>query len=205
MKDSYLVRRVILLAGPSGSGKSHLARESGLPVLALDDFYRGGDDAHLPRDPDLGIIDWDDPLAWNAEVAVEAITAICREGHADVPVYDIAHDHATSTQRFDAGSAQLFVAEGLFAAEIIAPCRERGLLADALLVHRRPWLNFVRRLFRDLAEHRKPPLTLKRRGRALLRAERAVVRRQITLGARPSSAAEVRRLLAQHSSLAVSS
>lgn len=32
--------RVVLLAGPSGSGKSHLAERSGLPVLRLDDFYK---------------------------------------------------------------------------------------------------------------------------------------------------------------------
>lgn len=201
MGDSFLVRRVILLAGPSGSGKSHLARESGLPVLALDDFYRDGDHPDMPRDPSLGIVDWDDPRAWDAEAAMAALVLIGRDGHADVPVYDIAHDRATSTRRFDVGAAPAFVAEGLFAAEIVDASRRHGILADALCVRRPAWLNFFRRLVRDLTEHRKPPLTLLRRGRALMRAERAVVRRQIALGARPCTAADVRRCLARYAGL----
>ena len=84
--------QIVLLAGPSGSGKTHLAAQSGLPVLELDDFYRSGDDPDLPRDPDLGIVDWDDPRAWDATGAVEAIEAICRTGSAQVPIYDIAQD-----------------------------------------------------------------------------------------------------------------
>lgn len=190
------MHRVVLLAGPSGSGKSHLARASGLPVLALDDFYRDGSDPGLPRQPGLGIVDWDDPRSWDAALAVETLAAICRDGRADVPVYDIAHDRATRSRRFDVGDAPVFVAEGLFAAEIVTACRNRGILADALALHRAPWKNFVRRLVRDLAEHRKPPLTLLRRGRALMRAERDVLGRQIALGARPVDARELRHTLA---------
>ena len=45
--------------------------------------------------------------------------------------------------------------------------------------------NFLRRLRRDLAEHRDPPLTLVRRGLTQLRAEPSVVARQMSLGCRP--------------------
>jgi len=43
-------------------------------------------------------------------------------------------------------------------------------------------VTFWRRLSRDLHEHRKPPLMLVRRGYALLRAQREVVRHAVALG-----------------------
>jgi uridine kinase len=188
--------RVVLLTGPSGSGKSHLAHSSGLPVLNLDEFYRDGDDPAMPRSAELGIIDWDDPRSWDAAAAVEALTEICACGATDVPVYDIAHDRRTGAQRFCTDGAPVFIAEGIFAAEIVAPCAERGILADAIVVRRKPWKNFTRRLVRDLAERRKPPLTLVRRGLGLMRHEREVVARQVALGARPFDAPGTARRLA---------
>lgn len=177
--------RLVLLAGPSGSGKSHLAEESGLPLLDLDHFYKNGDDPTLPRHPSLGIVDWDDPRSWDAEGALAALEQLCRAGVADVPVYDIAHDGRVGTRRFTLDGRPAFVGTGIFAAELVGPARERGLLLDAVVVHRSRVKNFLRRLSRDLREHRKPPLTLVRRGVTLLRAEPAVVVRQIGLGCRP--------------------
>lgn len=196
MEDTHRCR-VVLLAGPSGSGKSHHAVASGLPVLMLDDFYKNGDDPTLPRSEELGIVDWDDPRAWDAETAVDTLETVCRTGCADVPVYDIASDRATTTRRFSTGDAPAFVAEGLFAAEIVAATRARGILVDAIVLQRAAWTNFVRRLARDLKEHRKPPLTLLRRGRRLMREEKEVVRRQVALGARPLGAAGLRRALSR--------
>lgn len=186
------VPRVVLLAGPSGSGKSRLSTESGYPVVNLDDFYLDGDHPDMPRHPDLGIIDWDDPRAWDAQRASEALDELCRTGSAEVPVYDIGMDRATGSHRIEAANSPVVVAEGLFAGEIITACRERGILADALVVRRPAWMNFVRRMIRDLAEHRKPPLTLLRRGLALMRAEAGIVRRQVELGARAVDADGVR-------------
>ena len=179
------VARVVLLAGPSGSGKTHLAEESGLPLLDLDDFYKNGDDPTLPRHPTLGIVDWDDPRSWDAEAAVAAVGAICRDGSGDVPVYDISRDGRVGSRRFALNGATAFVGTGIFAAELVEPARSRGLLADAVVVKRSRVKNFLRRLRRDLAEHRKPPLTLLRRGVALFLAEPAVLRRQVQLGCRP--------------------
>jgi len=177
--------RVVLLAGPSGSGKTHLAARSGLPILDLDEFYKNGDDPSLPRHPTLGIVDWDDPSSWDAEAALAAITTICGEGRADVPVYDIARDGRVGTTAFEVGDAPAFVGTGIFAAELVTPLRARGLLADAVVVRRSRVKNFLRRLRRDLVEHRKPLWTLLRRGFGLLRTEPDVVARQVALGCRP--------------------
>jgi uridine kinase len=177
--------RLVLLAGPSGSGKTHLAEESGLPLLDLDDFYKDGADPTLPRHPTLGIVDWDDPLSWDRAGALAALEQVCAHGWADVPVYSIAADGRVGERRFEIGDAGAFVGTGIFAAELVGPARERGLLLDAIVVRRSRVKNFLRRLSRDLREHRKPPLTLVRRGLTLMRAEPGVVARQMSLGCRP--------------------
>jgi hypothetical protein len=46
-----LVTRLVLLAGPSGGGKSRLARLVGALPLRLDDFYRDADAPGLPCAP----------------------------------------------------------------------------------------------------------------------------------------------------------
>ncbi|KOX05687.1 ATP-binding protein [Micromonospora sp. NRRL B-16802] len=181
--------RVILLAGPSGSGKSYIARQTGLPVLCLDDFYKNGDDPTLPRRN--GQVDWDSPQSWDARTAVDTIARLAREGRADVPVYAIGADRRVATRAFEVDGSPLFVAEGIFAAEIVEECRRRGLLAGAYALRRPRGATFLRRLARDLAEQRKAPRVLLRRGVALLRAEPAVLRRQTGLGAEAARAREV--------------
>ncbi len=182
---SALLAQVVVMAGPSGSGKSHLAESSGLPVLELDHFYKDGDDPTAPRHHSLGIVDWDDIGSWNADKAIAALDELCRTGRTEIPVYDIAQDRAVGAEPFALNGAAAVIAEGIFSAELVAPLRERGLLADAIVVRRAAWKNFARRLQRDLRERRKPPATLVRRGFALMQAEEATVQRQIELGCRP--------------------
>ncbi|RKF28093.1 ATP-binding protein [Micromonospora globbae] len=181
--------RVILLAGPSGSGKSYIAQRTGLPVLCLDDFYKDGDDPTLPRRD--GQVDWESPLSWDAEAAVETIARLAQEGRAEVPVYAIGADRRVATRTFDIAGSPLFVAEGIFAADIVAECRRRGFLAGAYALRRPRGATFLRRLARDLSEQRKAPGVLLRRGVALLRSEPAVLRRQTGLGAEAARGREV--------------
>ncbi|MGW6271559.1 MULTISPECIES: uridine kinase family protein [unclassified Streptomyces] len=177
--------RVVLLAGPSGSGKSSFAVRSGLPVLCLDDFYKEGDDPTLPQVPGSTDIDWDSPASWDTEAALAAIDELCRTGRTRVPVYDIATSSRTGETTLDIERTPLFIAEGIFAADIVERCRAAGVLADAICLRGRPSTTFRRRLLRDLREGRKSVAFLLRRGWRLMRAERAIVARHTALGAHP--------------------
>ncbi|MFP8904846.1 uridine kinase family protein [Streptomyces atacamensis] len=181
--SSHDTARVILLTGPSGSGKSSLAARTGLPVLRLDDFYKEAGDPTLPRLAGGGPVDWDHPGSWDADAAVAAIAALCGSGRATVPVYDISTSARTGEDALDLRGARLFVAEGIFAAEIAARCLELGLLADALCLRGRPSTTFRRRLVRDVREGRKSLPVLVRRGWTLMRAEGSIVARHVALGA----------------------
>ena len=193
---------VIVLAGPSGAGKSRLAERIGLPVLRLDDFYKDGSDPTLPRitdGPNAGIADWDDPASWLLDDALAALESLCRDGKADVPIYEIAQDGRCGWQVLDLAGSRLFLAEGIFAQEVVPPLADRGLLAAAYCVTQHPVMTFWRRLTRDLREHRKPPLVLLRRGMALLRDQRRVVAHAEALGCRVATPEEayrrIRRLM----------
>ncbi|QJS14333.1 uridine kinase [Streptomyces argyrophyllae] len=175
----------MLLCGPSGSGKSLVAARSGLPVLRLDDFYKEGDDPTLPLVEGSSDIDWDHPESWDADVAVEAIARLCATGSTPVPVYDLSLSARTGEETLHIGRTPLFIAEGVFAAEIVERCRELGLLADALCLSRGPVTTFRRRFLRDLREGRKSVPFLLRRGWRLMRTERSIVARQVSLGAHP--------------------
>ena len=197
--------RIIVLAGPSGAGKSRLAERLGLPVLRLDDFYKSGGDPTLPRigsgaNPSRRLVprllrtsagvDWDHPDSWLPDDALVAIERLCGDGRAEVPVYDIAQDGRCGIQVLDLDGSRLFLAEGIFAQEVVPQCRDRGLLAAAYCVRQHPLVTFWRRLTRDLREHRKPPLVLVRRGLALMRDQRRVVAHAVDLGCEPVSPEE---------------
>lgn len=185
--------RVIVLAGPSGSGKSRLAARLGLPILRLDDFYKDGDDSTLPRidhGPNAGIVDWDHPDSWLPGDALATLRRLCADGAADVPIYEIAQDGRCGWRRLDLAGAPFVVAEGIFAQQVVAPLAAEGLLALAVCIRRPALTTFWLRLTRDLREHRKPPLVLVRRGLDLMRDQRRVVAEQVAAGCVPMSPAE---------------
>ena len=192
--------RVVVLAGPSGAGKSRLAERlhasHAWPIVRLDDFYRDEDDPSLPRSDELGIVDWDHPDSWNATAAVASLVELVDTGSTNTPVYDLSQSRAVDTTTVTAGPVDLVLAEGIFAAEIVADLRDAGVLHSAWCIHHRPFVTFVRRLARDLKERRKPPMVLVHRGLALMRAEPEVIRRQVALGAVSARATDVEAQLA---------
>lgn len=175
--------KAVVLTGPSGSGKSRLTKRSGLPVLPLDEFYFDDDVPDLPRR--FGIIDWDSPLSWNSAGALAAIEALCRTGSAEVPIYDIRKNAAVGARTLNIGDAPAFIAEGIFAGELVRPLQDAGLLAAAICLKRHRIVTFWFRLTRDIKERRKPIPTLIRRGWAHLREERSKTDHWVSQGCTP--------------------
>lgn len=176
--------RVIILTGPSGSGKTSLSTMVGLPSISLDHFYR---DDNEPGMPTLrpGVIDWDDPKSWNEQAAFAAVAQLCIEGRADVPIYDIPTNRRTGTRTVTLGQNKVFIAEGIFASELVPKLVEEGLMAEAICIARSPLRNAWYRLLRDLAEARKPVPVLLYRGAKLAREEPQKVLQWKRQGCRP--------------------
>jgi uridine kinase len=191
--------QAILVAGPSGAGKTRLAGRVGLPVLQLDDFYKEGGDPTLPRLP-TGEVDWDHPDSWSVADAARAVHQLCSTGVAEVPAYAISENARVGRRRLSLDGAAYFVAEGIFAAELAPGCLSDGSAALAVCVRRSRWVTFVLRLVRDLREHRKPPLFLVRRGLHLARREPDIVAALVEKGCEPMTPREaesrIRRLIA---------
>ncbi|HHW84192.1 MAG TPA: ATP-binding protein [Actinomycetales bacterium] len=188
--------RVVLLTGPSGSGKTWLARRVGLPVLNLDDFYFDHDHPGLPHRH--GIVDWDSPETWNSAAAMDAIVTLARTGATDVPIYDIPTSSRTGTTRLDLADSPIFVAEGIFAAELVEEARAEDVMADAICIVRPRATTFFYRLSRDLGEARKPPLTLIRRGLAHAREEPKKIAHDVELGCQPLTFSEAEQVVRAH-------
>jgi uridine kinase len=191
-------RRVILVTGPSGAGKSRLSERLGTahgwPVVRLDDFYREAHDPDLPRSP-IGIPDWDHADSWNAVAAVAALRELVDVGRVEVPRYDIGASAVTGRHVVHARVHDFVLAEGLFAGRLVAPLRAEGLLAEALCIRQNRYVTALRRFARDLAERRKPPHILVRRGYALLRDEPRVIAEAEAQGARCITPGEAERAL----------
>lgn len=193
--------KLVLLAGPSGSGKSRLVALAGCPQVNLDDFYRDEADPANPRTTttvgahEEPAVDWDDVGSWDADAAVAALVSLCTTGGAEVPEYDIATSRRTGSRRVELAGARTFVAEGLFAPDVVRACREAGLEMDALYLDRPRAQTLLFRFVRDVSEHRKPLPVLLRRGLALFRAEPAIRARALACGCRPVGMAEALRVV----------
>ena len=133
--------------------------------------------------------------AWT--LALDALERFCCDEDVVVPDYSFSANRSVGTKRISRDGQRVVVAEGIFAAELIAPLRAEGLLADALLVRQNRWVTFARRLVRDLRESRKSRWYLVTQGWAKAKAEPAIVAAQRAKGARPVSKPQARTILTE--------
>lgn len=175
-------RKVVLVAGASGSGKTSIVRRVGLPVIHLDDFYFDADHPALPRRH--GIVDWDSPATWDAGSALDCLLVACTTDRVEIPLYDIPTSRRTGTQALDLADAPAVLAEGIFAAEIAGRLATEGILADAIYLAQPRLVTAVRRFARDVGESRKPLPALVRRGVSLTRSEPTMMARWRECGLR---------------------
>jgi uridine kinase len=174
-------RRLVFVAGPSGSGKSRLVLRSGLPQVRLDDFYHDADHPGLPQT--LGIPDWDDPATWNGAAAVEALSELLATSRTHTPDYSIPESRKIGEKELVVPEdAPVVLAEGIFAIEALPLARAAGLEASGLYLDRPGALVAWYRLRRDLRQKRKSPWVLVRRGLALWRAQGALRRKALANG-----------------------
>lgn len=190
MYPSLVPRTLLLIAGPSGSGKSRLTRlatgSGRAAAISLDDFYRDVDAPDLPMTT-MGIPDWDDVATWDLGQAVEKVGELLHDGLAELPTYDISLSRRVGERIVDIDGADHVLAEGIFAIDMLAAARAAGISCEGWWLDRPRPANFARRLTRDLREHRKTPPVLLRRGAALYRAEPALRRAAIEAGFTPMS------------------
>lgn len=176
--------QVIILTGPSGSGKTSLSSRVGLPAIQLDNFYRDDDEPNLPRLRGE-VVDWDDPASWNKEEALAAVAQLCVEGETELPIYDIPTNSRTGSRAATVEGNRLFIAEGIFASELVPDLVKEGLMADAICIARSPLRNAWYRLLRDIAEARKPVPVLLYRGALLAKDEPKKIKSWTANGCRP--------------------
>lgn len=145
------------VAGGSGSGKTtiadHLAHELGLPgpaSLKLDSYYR--DRADLTFEQRVGI-NYDHPDAFDWELLLDHVDALCANRPVDVPVYDFSqHVRASETVRVE--PSRIVVVEGILVLDH-AELLDRYDLR--IFVDTDADVRFIRRLQRDVMERGRTP------------------------------------------------
>ncbi len=138
------------IAGGSGSGKSTVARkvaealsQSSVAFLDMDAYYRNF--AHLPME-ERKRVNWDHPEAFDTELLVSQVRALCAGRSVDKPVYDfVSHTRSARTERVN--PADVLVLDGilLFADEDL-----RALCDIKVFVDADADIRLVRRLKRDV-------------------------------------------------------
>jgi uridine kinase len=145
MDQPYLIG----VAGPSGSGKSEMARRVSAiltaRIISIDCYY-----CHLPQlsFEERTRVNYDEPDSLDHDLLSTQLAALVDGGEIEVPTYDFTrHLRGTEVQRVRAG--RFVVIEGLFALywEDV-----RRLLGTKVFVELPDEMCFARRLERDIRD-----------------------------------------------------
>jgi len=151
---------VIGIAGPSGSGKSALARALGArldspPLLALDDYYR--DRSALPPE-EREKINFDHPEAIEAGLLLRDLGRLLQGGSISPPSYDFS-THSRRPGRRKVTPAAFLLVEGL---HVLYWQELRALLDLKIYVHAPQETCLQRRLERDQTLRNRAPASIRR-------------------------------------------
>jgi uridine kinase len=141
---------VIGIAGGSGSGKSTVARKVGealsrssVAFLDMDAYYRNF--AHLPME-ERKRVNWDHPQAFDTELLVSQLKALCGGQPVDKPIYDfVTHTRSERTQRIE--PADVLVLDGIL---LFVDEQVRELCDVKVFVDADADIRLIRRLRRDV-------------------------------------------------------
>ena len=127
-------RRIILLAGPSASGKTTTAhlickylKEAGVhsEIVSLDDFFL--EQHQMPYD-EQGVIDFESVHSLDTDGIIKALNEINETGKTELPVFNFkTKSRETLTRPIDIGKSGVVIVEGLHALNpLIADCLDNN-------------------------------------------------------------------------------
>jgi uridine kinase len=196
--NGLIVRRVIVIAGASGTGKTTIAEQSSLPVLSLDAFYRSATEAGMPRW--FGDVDWEDPATFDVEAAATATRSLILSGRARFRTHDLITEVSQEDERLVVARGHCLVVEGVMATEVVTMLRsELHNLELVFFVLRRGRLtNFVGRIRRDVTDRRRRWHRAVLRSFRVLSVENRLQQRAVALGAEVVRRRQLRNKLRAH-------